>query len=86
MRIVEVKLRQDYVEDWVTIKAATGEVYTVSAENIKDLLVARGDMCGECEDTGEIATDEEDGEGHTMRGVGTRKCPCKVISKDHETE
>jgi len=32
--------------------------------------------CAECGGTGEIATDEDDGEGHTARGVGTKKCLC----------
>lgn len=31
-------------------------------------------VCDECLGEGEVATDESDGEGHTMRGVGTRKC------------
>lgn len=35
------------------------------------------EVCEWCEGTGEVATDEEDGEGHTMRGVGTRKCICQ---------
>ncbi len=30
---------------------------------------------GECDGSRELVTDEDDGEGHTMRGVGTRKCP-----------
>jgi len=37
----------------------------------------RDDVCEYCNGTGEIATDEDDGEGHTMRGVGTRKCICQ---------
>lgn len=33
--------------------------------------------CAECGGTGEVATDEDDGEGHIMRGVGTAKCECQ---------
>lgn len=33
------------------------------------------EVCETCRGTGEIDTDESDGEGHTMRGVGTTKCP-----------
>lgn len=84
MRIVEVKLRQDYVEDWVIVKSATGQTYTLLGEQVKRMLVESDQMCEDCEDTGEVSVDEEDGEGHTMRGVGTQKCHCKEISKDHD--
>ena len=44
-------------------------------------LVARKEqaegVCEWCEGTGEVATDEDDGEGHIMRGVGTKKCICQ---------
>ena len=33
--------------------------------------------CDLCGGTGEIAMDQEDGEGHTMSGVETRKCVCQ---------
>jgi len=33
--------------------------------------------CEYCHDTGEVATDESDGEGNIMRGVGTAKCECQ---------
>lgn len=33
-------------------------------------------VCEYCEGTGEMACDEDDGEGHIMRGVGTTKCIC----------
>ena len=39
-------------------------------------------VCQECFGTGEISTDESDGEGHTMRGVGTRKCECQIRDED----
>ena len=35
------------------------------------------DKCEWCDGTGEVATDEDDGEGHLMRGVGTKKCICQ---------
>lgn len=35
-------------------------------------------VCVECGGTGIISTDESDGEGHTMRGVGTQKCLCQL--------
>ena len=31
-------------------------------------------VCADCLGTGEIVYDEDDGEGHLQRGVGTRKC------------
>lgn len=34
------------------------------------------EVCAWCLGEGEYSTDEDDGEGHTMRGVGTAKCPC----------
>ena len=34
-------------------------------------------VCIECKGTGEVRTDEDDGEGHIMRGVGTEKCICQ---------
>lgn len=35
------------------------------------------ERCSECKGVGEIATDEDDGEGHIMAGVGSRKCLCQ---------
>ena len=35
------------------------------------------DTCEECCGTGEVSTDEDDGEGHIMHGVGTKKCICQ---------
>ena len=34
-------------------------------------------VCSECLGTGELSIDEDDGEGHIARGVGSRKCSCK---------
>lgn len=33
--------------------------------------------CATCGGTGEVSTDESDGEGNIMRGVGTEKCLCQ---------
>lgn len=35
------------------------------------------EVCEYCLGEGTIATDESDGEGHIMRGVGTKKCVCQ---------
>jgi hypothetical protein len=35
------------------------------------------ERCEHCHGDGEVATDEDDGEGHTMRGVGSQKCICQ---------
>jgi hypothetical protein len=40
------------------------------------------EVCEECGGTGEVATDEDDGEGHLMRGVGTSKCICQISSTE----
>lgn len=45
----------------------------LKAQDIPD----QKNVCEWCEGTGEVATDEDDGEGHTMRGVGTKKCICQ---------
>ena len=42
--------------------------------------------CEDCGGTGEISTDESDGEGHIMRGVGSKKCHCRIISQDNEDD
>ena len=34
-------------------------------------------ICDDCYGEGVVATDEDDGEGHTMRGVGSEPCHCK---------
>ncbi|QDP67622.1 MAG: hypothetical protein Tp172MES00d2C118482111_16 [Prokaryotic dsDNA virus sp.] len=35
------------------------------------------ERCEDCKGEGEVAVDEDDGEGHIMRGVGIRKCHCQ---------
>jgi hypothetical protein len=44
------------------------------------------DWCELCGGTGEISTDEQDGEGHTMRGVGTQKCICRVKEPEYDNQ
>ena len=34
--------------------------------------------CDYCGGSGRIATDESDGEGHIMQGVGREKCICQI--------
>lgn len=48
--------------------------------------VMRFEACsfGECDGSGEVSTDESDGEGHIMRGVGTRACRCRTERDDDE--
>jgi hypothetical protein len=50
-------------------------------ESIGNILQKQSDEgecpLGLCDGTGVVAVDEEDGEGHTMRGVGSRPCPCR---------
>lgn len=41
-------------------------------KSLKQLLKCPLDLC---DGSGIIPEDVEDGEGHTMRGVGERKCP-----------
>ena len=42
------------------------------------------EVCELCGGTGEITTDEDDGEGHIQRGVGTRKCICQIEHDEEE--
>lgn len=44
------------------------------------------EVCEYCLGTGEIPTDEDDGEGHTARGVGTRKCFCRMSPDEPEND
>jgi len=40
------------------------------------------EVCEFCYGEGEVSTDESDGEGHIMRGVGTQKCICRIEDGD----
>jgi DnaJ-class molecular chaperone len=43
--------------------------------------------CKTCGGSGVVSTDESDGEGNTMKGVGTQKCPdCKGEVADEDEE
>lgn len=42
-------------------------------------------VCMYCLGTGKISIDEEDGEGHTMRGVGEQRCYCQIKEREYET-
>jgi hypothetical protein len=42
------------------------------------------EACSDCFGTGEITTDESDGEGHIMVGVGHKKCHCQVVEREYE--
>lgn len=52
--------------------------YEIKESQLINLLIEDGQMCEDCNDEGEVSTDESDGEGHIMRGVGSRKCICKI--------
>lgn len=41
---------------------------------------------GECDGSGEVSTDESDGEGHIMAGVGTQKCRCVIENQEHDAD
>lgn len=43
-------------------------------------------VCEMCEGTGEVSVDEDDGEGHTMRGVGTQKCLCQIKDRQDDMD
>jgi len=40
--------------------------------------IVQKEVCDYCEGSGIIATDESDGEGHIMQGVGTAECICQI--------
>jgi len=60
---------------------ATGEAYDTlnELEQIEfNITTTEEGECVECGGDGEVAEDVDDGEGHTMRGVGRKPCPaCK---------
>lgn len=49
-------------------------VYTLTPAQVSQVLIDDNQMCEACYDTREIVTDVDDGEGHTMRGVGSERC------------
>ena len=56
-----------------------GDILLLSKEDEKAMNV-----CEECGGTGMISTDEDDGEGHTQRGVGS--APCPLCNRKEEKE
>lgn len=56
--------------------------YTITEDQLINLLIEDNQMCEYCNDEGEVSTDESDGEGHIMRGVGSRRCECKAPDPD----
>lgn len=42
--------------------------------------------CATCNGEGTVATDESDGEGHYMRGVGEAKCPDCLPETDNDAD
>lgn len=77
-----------YFEGKIVVEAdhennARSEAQSFLEEELADLdatfnikTVDEGE-CIYCGGEGEVATDEDDGEGHIMRGVGTQKCVCQ---------
>jgi len=67
----------------VTVEAETEEeAITLAGEQLieetgHDWNIDEGE-CALCDGTGEVSTDESDGEGHIMSGVGTQKCVCQT--------
>lgn len=52
--------------------------YEVTQEQLKNLLIEDGQMCEDCEDSGEIVTDGTDADGNVERGVNTTPCHCRA--------
>lgn len=44
------------------------------------------EVCAHCLGEGEYSTDESDGEGHIMRGVGTQKCHCSIKEEEYDDQ
>jgi len=44
------------------------------------------EVCAYCLGEGEYSTDESDGEGHIMRGVGTQKCHCTINEDEYDNQ
>lgn len=44
------------------------------------------EVCAYCLGEGEYSTDESDGEGHIMRGVGTQKCHCTKQEEEYDNQ
>jgi len=51
---------------------------TNSMEKNTEIFLKKLSECEYCGGTGEVSTDESDGEGHIERGVGSQKCICQI--------
>lgn len=65
-------------EDVEAGRLTPGKTETANQNNVEGTVKYKKETrCEECRGTGEVSTDEDDGEGHTMQGVGTEKCLCQ---------
>ncbi len=67
-------IEQSYCCKAPVVEALQGGYVCLECSNKCDIE----EVCGECYGTGEVAIDVDDGEGHSMAGVGTIKCNCKL--------
>ena len=58
------------------------EIFEGPNSSLRKTFDEATEECEYCGGTGEVATDEDDGEGHTMRGVGSQKCICQSKETD----
>lgn len=70
-----------YDEPTLHLEGINGS-YEITQQQLIDLLIEDGQLCEDCYDEGEVSTDESDGEGHIMRGVGSQRCHCKSRDED----
>ena len=87
MRLITARIEKNNPsEDLLIIQGPDG-VYTLTGSTVESMLIDAGLMCEYCGDTGEINTDEDDGEGHLQVGVGTQKCICKTkVDEFHDQD
>lgn len=71
------------IEETTTIPEAMFQAQSLLIKHLPHSLVLRARtaerVCLYCLGEGEIATDEDDGEGNMMRGVGVEKCICQNV-------
>lgn len=72
----------DYLVDALTAlmdeNKVTGKHYLTGSVALDGVInVTTKQVCEHCLGDGEIAQDEDDGEGHIMRGVNIKKCICQ---------
>jgi hypothetical protein len=76
------ELVEDYKTSWNDHHDLI-EIYTC-ADCKKECEVE--EVCADCLGEGEYSTDESDGEGHIMRGVGTQKCHCSIEEEEYDDQ